>query len=216
MTRSIYFSFHYEDVKSFRVNVVRNSNIIRGTGTGNIFSDGSLWEEAKRKGARDLKKLIEQTGLYNTSVTAVLIGPETFDRRWVKFELVKSFERGNGILGIHLNRIRGKDGYIVAKGKNPLDCLGLVASAEGHIYFYELENRKWYEYADLKFINNRKSNTAYFKEQTLWERLTNTGLEKFDTLYRFSDLFKTYCWINDEGNNNFSKWIEGAYSGVIL
>lgn len=51
------------------------------------FWDASLWEEANVKGDESLKRLI-QSGLGNTSVTAVLIGPETFSRPWVIYEII--------------------------------------------------------------------------------------------------------------------------------
>ena len=72
-----------------------------------------------------------EEGLKKTSVTTVLIGDETASRRWVKYEIVKSFERGNGILGIHINRIRGRDQSISARGLNPLDRLAFQISEDG-------------------------------------------------------------------------------------
>lgn len=215
MARSIFFSFHYDDVKSFKVNVVRNSNMVKRSTAGNIFSDGSLWEEAKRKGKRDLQKLIEEEGLYNTSVTAVLIGDETFSRHWVKYELIKSFEKGNGILAIHLNRIKNKDGYISKRAKNPLDYLGLEIWENGELFFYELVDKKWRIFEDLKMINNRKSNTIYFKERSSWQKFWGIGTEKF-RFYKFSELFETYCWRNDDGSNNFAEWIEHSYGGFVI
>lgn len=99
MARNVFFSFHYEDVKNFRVNVIRNSNIVKSGNTQTVFSDGSLWEDAKRKNKLDLQNLISEVGLYDTSVTSVLIGSETYSRPWVRYEIVKSFEKGNGIFG---------------------------------------------------------------------------------------------------------------------
>src|SRR5690242_903818 len=104
MARNVFFSFAYLDVKNFKVNVVRNSWLLNNS--DETFVDGSIWEKVKTKGDAYLKRLIE-TGLNKTSVTAILIGQETANRRWVNYEIIKSFERGNGILGIHINRIRG-------------------------------------------------------------------------------------------------------------
>ena len=59
MARKVFFSFHYErDI--WRTNVVRNSGIVEGTSAAG-FHDASLWEEAKKKGDADVKKLIETT-----------------------------------------------------------------------------------------------------------------------------------------------------------
>lgn len=183
---------------NFRVNVVRNSWLLKNK--QETFVDGSIWETAKGKGDAYLKGLIEE-GLNRTSVTAVLIGQGTANRRWVNYEIVKSFERGNGILGVHINRIRGKDGYIVSRGANPLDRLGLKVSEEGKkVNFYELKNGRWVEYADLPQINNKKSNTLYF-EDSFWFG------NDYGEFYTFSQKFKTHCWDFDEGKKNFIDWV---------
>lgn len=201
MARFVFFSFDYADVGNFRVNVVRNSWLLKNK--QETFVDGSIWETAKGKGDAFLKKLIEE-GLNRTSVTAVLIGQGTANRRWVNYEIVKSFERGNGILGVHINRIKGKDGYIVSRGANPLDRLGLKVSEEGKkVNFYELKNGKWLEYADLPQINNKKSNTLYF-EDSFWFG------NDYGEFFTFSQKFKTYCWDFDEGKNNFIDWVDDA------
>jgi len=200
MPRFSFFSFCYEDVKNFKVNVVRKCWLLKNS--EDTFIDGSIWEKEKIKGVSVIRNLIEE-GLKKTSVTTVLIGGETSDRRWVKYEIIKSFERGNGILGVHINRIRGKDQSISARGLNPLDRLKFQISDDGKkIRFYELVNRKWVVFTDLPEINNKKSNTLYFKDG--W--FSND----FGKSYRFSDKFKTYCWIIDNGYNNFSNWVEDA------
>jgi|CXWL01.1.fsa_nt_gi hypothetical protein len=201
MARFVFFSFDYADVGNFRVNVVRNSWLLKNR--QETFVDGSIWETTKGKCDAFLKKLIEE-GLNRTSVTAVLVGQGTANRRWVNYEIVKSFERGNGILGVHINRIRGKDGYIVSRGANPLDRLGLKVSEEGKkVNFYELKNGKWIEYDDLPQINNNKSNTLYF-EDSFW------FANDYGEFFTFSQKFKTYCWDFDEGKKNFIDWVDDA------
>jgi hypothetical protein len=200
MARYTFFSFCYNDVKNFKVNVVRNSWLINHD--SDTFIDGSIWEKEKSKGAVVIKNLID-SGLNKTSVTAVLIGDETASRRWVKYEIVKSFERGNGILGIHINRIRGKDQKITARGANPLERLAFKVSEDGKkIRFYELLNRRWYVFPDLPEINNKKSNTLYFSDG--W--FSN----EFGKSFRFSEKFETYCWDVGNGHKNFSTWVDNA------
>lgn len=132
MARYVFFSFAYDDVKNFKANVVRQSWLTRNS--EETFVDGSIWEKSKKKGAPVLKQLIE-TGLNQTSVTSVLIGEKTANRRWVNYEIIKSFERGNGLIGIHINRIKGRTG-MTSRGLNPLDRLGLQISEDGSkIYF---------------------------------------------------------------------------------
>lgn len=201
MPRYSFFSFCYEDVKNFKVNVVRNSWLLNHS--ADSFIDGSIWEKEKSKGPTLIKNLIE-TGLKKTSVTTVLIGDETADRRWVKYEIIRSFEKGNGLLGIHINRIRGKEQVISARGLNPLERLSFQISEDGKkIRFYELVNRKWVVFADLPEINNKKSNTLYF-EDSFWRG------NDFGKSFRFSEKFNTYCWKMDDGHKNFASWVDNA------
>jgi hypothetical protein len=113
MARKVFFSFHYErDV--WRTNVVRNSGVVEGYAAAG-FQDASLWEEAKKKGDADVKKLIDK-GLIGTSVTVVLIGAETSQRKFVDYEIEKSITRGNGLLGIYISGIKDQNGKTDMQG----------------------------------------------------------------------------------------------------
>jgi hypothetical protein len=103
MARRVFFSFHYKDVT--QVNIVRHCNTITRKHSGEIeFYDSSLWEETKKNGPLAIKRLING-GLRNTSVTCALVGQETWERPWVRYELLQSFARGNGILGIRIHNV---------------------------------------------------------------------------------------------------------------
>jgi len=107
MARKVFFSFHYErDI--WRTNVVRNSGVVEGSAAAG-FHDASVWEEAKKKGDAEVKKLID-SGLIGTSVTVVLIGAETAQRKFVDYEIEKSIARGNGLLGIYISGIKDQNG----------------------------------------------------------------------------------------------------------
>lgn len=120
MARRVFFSFHYQN-DIWRVNVIRNAHIVEGTSAAG-FHDASLWEEAKRRGDEAVKRLIDR-GLEGTSVTAVLIGAETANRAYVKYEIDKSLERGNGLLGIYIHNIKDRNGLTCPQGSNPFDRL---------------------------------------------------------------------------------------------
>lgn len=192
MGRNVYFSFHYQDVIDFRANVVRNSWKFRQK--GNSFRDQSIWEEAKEKEVNKIKSLI-QSELIGSSVTCVLIGSETFSRRWVRYEIMKSFESNKGMLGVGINWIRDK--YRRTKfwpGENPFEYLGLEVNKNGKtINLFEIKDNKWIKYRDLPMIQNNHFDPSYFgKEMTLSE-----------LYYRYS-----YDWNN--GAVNLTKWIEIA------
>lgn len=116
MARRVFFSFHYErDI--WRTNVVRNSGIVEGNAAAG-FHDASLWEEAKKKGDAEVKKLIDK-GLIGTSVTVVLIGAQTAQRKFVDYEIEQSIARGNGLLGIYISGIKDSNGNTDTQGPAP-------------------------------------------------------------------------------------------------
>lgn len=118
MVRRVFFSFHYgRDV--WRVNQVRNSWVAKKDREAAGFIDAAEWEEVKREGEDAIKKWIDDQ-MHGTSVTAVLIGNETADRDWVHYEIKKSIERGNGIVGIKIHSLRDKKGSTDFSGTNPL------------------------------------------------------------------------------------------------
>jgi hypothetical protein len=200
MARYTFFSFSYTDVSNFRVNVVRNS--WRYHNDNSSFYDASIWEDSYTKNRAKLKRMIDDA-LYGTSVTAVLIGSDTADRRWVRYEIIKSFEQGKGILGVHINRIRCKNQTICRKGVSPLEKLGVQVSANGdYIAFYEVVSGRWQLYKDIAPIPNRQSNSVFFEQ--------NRRNKDFGKFYRFSELFEAYCWKTDDGHRNYPKWVEQA------
>ncbi|HGA1024629.1 TPA: Thoeris anti-phage system ThsA activator ThsB [Bacillus cereus] len=191
MAKRVFFSFHYQDVIDFRVNVVRNHWVTKLNQSAAGVFDASLWEDAKKTSDIALKRLING-GLNNTSVTCVLIGSQTFNRRWVRYEIMKSIEKGNKIIGIHINAFKDKYGNIKSKGPNPFDYLGYQYSQDGkQLYLYEWTGGKWVEYKDL---------APYRVNQIAPESLRG----KF---YSLSSVYRVYDWVTDDGYNKFSSWV---------
>jgi hypothetical protein len=133
MARRVFFSFHYQkDI--WRCNQVRNSHVVEGSAAAG-FHDASLWEETKKKGDASVKKLIDD-GLAGTSVTVVLIGSQTSQRKFVAYEISQSIARGNGLLGIHIHNLKDRDGSTSVRGDVPT---GLV-TARAPIYEWDATN----------------------------------------------------------------------------
>lgn len=123
MARRVFFSFHYQrDI--WRVNQIRNLANVVGTAAAG-FHDASLWEETKKKGDAAVKELID-TALYNTSVTVVCIGYKTTGRQYINYEIEKSVERGNGILGVKIHHLKDENSNTDPEGNTPykLSALG--------------------------------------------------------------------------------------------
>ena len=131
MARHAFFSFHYQR-DLWRVNQVRNSHIVEGTAAAG-FRDASLWEEAKKKGDAAIKDLIDKA-LIGTSVTVVLIGAETANRKYVTYEIEQSIARGNGLLGIRINHLKNQDQQTDLAGAIPAKLT--AAGAPVYVYDY--------------------------------------------------------------------------------
>jgi hypothetical protein len=117
VARKVFFSFHYErDVR--RIQQVRNSWVVREKGTSQPFYDAADFEEAKRR-AGGIEKWIEEQ-LKGCSVTAVLFGAETYNREWVKHEILRSYQLKMGILAIDIHNIRDPLKGTDVQGRNPL------------------------------------------------------------------------------------------------
>jgi hypothetical protein len=190
VAKRVYFAFHYDDVADFRANVVRKHNFTKGVETAGYY-DHSIWEEAKETGVTAVKEMIDDE-LENTSITAVLIGSRTWIRRWVRYEIMKSVQRGNLLLGIHINSIAGKDRKTKPLGPDPFNNLGLQISDDLKTGKpTEWNGVKWAWYSDL----------APFP--ILEQPAKNKGIN-----FKLLTWFRTYDWVADDGFANFSSWIE--------
>jgi hypothetical protein len=58
------------------------------------------------------------------SCTVVLVGQNTANRKWINYEIIKSWDEGMGVVGIHIHGLKNTDGYIANKGDNPFDYIG--------------------------------------------------------------------------------------------
>ena len=118
MARHTFFSFHYQrDI--WRVNQVRNSWITQGHTTAG-FWDSTNWESVKKQGDQAIKNWINRQ-MKGTSVTVVLIGTETNQRKYVLYEIQRSYQENKGILGIRIHNMKNQYGHTDYWGKNPLD-----------------------------------------------------------------------------------------------
>ncbi len=106
MARSVFFSFKYLDVS--RAMVVRNSWVTQGKEAAG-FIDSADFEKLKQRGKAAVQNWIDQQ-LEGTSVTVVLVGAKTCTSQYVKYEIEESIERGHGLLGIDISKIKDLQG----------------------------------------------------------------------------------------------------------
>ena len=107
MARRVFYSFHY--VKdNWRASQVRNIGAIEG----NEPVKDNDWETVKRGGDKAIEKWINDQ-LNGRSCTIVLIGNETAGRKWIKYEIEKSWNDGKGLFGIYIHNLKDKDGKLI-------------------------------------------------------------------------------------------------------
>lgn len=113
ITRRVFYSFHYKpDV--FRVSQVRSIGKIED----NKPASDNDWETVKKGGDKAIKDWIAKQ-MNGRTCTVVLIGAETAGRKWVRYEIEKSWEEGMGVVGINIHGLKNSDGKIAKKGANP-------------------------------------------------------------------------------------------------
>ncbi len=115
MVRRCFYSFHYIP-DSVRASQVRQI----GTIEGNPPARDNDWETIVGGGDTAIKKWIADQ-MYGKSCTIVLVGSNTANRKWINYEIVKSWDEGMGVVGIHINGLKNFAGETSTKGSNPFD-----------------------------------------------------------------------------------------------
>lgn len=115
MARRVFFSFHYKYV--WKVNQIRSMTNVIGTAAAG-FQDASLWEEAKKKGDKTIKAMIDKA-LQNTSVTVVCVTYGTANRKYINYEIDQSLARGNGLVAVQIHHLKDQNGKIGSPGAIP-------------------------------------------------------------------------------------------------
>lgn len=109
----VFYSFHYDN-DVFRVQQVRNMGIVEGDEP----VSKNDWEQIKRRGDASVESWIDENMKYKRCVI-VLIGSETADRPWVKYEIKQAWESKKGLFGIYIHNLRCPRSGTCAKGPNP-------------------------------------------------------------------------------------------------
>jgi hypothetical protein len=193
VAKRVFFSFHYQDVIDFRANVVRQHWLTKPDRDAAGFFDASIWGNAKLSGDTGIKRVIN-AGLENTTVTTILIGTATYARRWVRYEIMKSFRRANAIFAVHINSIKGRDQFTKAKGLNPLQYLGVRYSESGLMAtLLQYLDGEWKEYTDIDGVASYQTG--------------GVAMQYRNRAFKLAEFYREYDWVADDGYNNFTTWV---------
>lgn len=113
--RQVFYSLHYKQ-DNWRASQIRNIGVVEG----NKPASDNKWEDVKRGGEKAIKKWIDDQ-LNGRSCTVVLIGENTAGRKWIEYEIEKSWNDSKGVLGIYIHNLKNLNGEKSNKGKNPFE-----------------------------------------------------------------------------------------------
>lgn len=117
VTRRVFYSFHY-DQDVWRVSQIRNIGEIED----NKPVKDNDWEAIKRGGNDAIRNWINAQ-LKGRSATIVLIGWGTAGRYWIDYEIKESWNKGMGLLGIHIYKLLDQQKLPSPVGQNPFSLI---------------------------------------------------------------------------------------------
>ena len=100
MARKCFYSFYYQPDNA-RASQVRNIGVIEGNAS---VSDND-WEKVTQGGDDAIKKWIAGQ-MYGRTCAVVLVGTNTANRKWINHEIVKAWDDGPGVVGIHIHGLK--------------------------------------------------------------------------------------------------------------
>lgn len=113
MTKKVFYSFHFDN-DVMRVQQIRNIGVIED----NKPVSPNEWEEVRRGSTAAIEKWIDENMKYRNCVV-VLVGEETANRPWVKYEIKKAWRDRRGLVGIYIHNLKcPRTGY-GRQGQNP-------------------------------------------------------------------------------------------------
>ncbi len=87
---------------------------------GNQPARDNDWEQIKRGGGQAIQNWIDSQ-LKGRSCTIVLVGTQTAGRKWINYEIEKSWNDGKGVIGIHIHNLLDRHGQQSRMGANPFE-----------------------------------------------------------------------------------------------
>jgi hypothetical protein len=119
MARRAFYSFHYKP-DNWRVSQVRNIGAVEG----NAPASDNDWETVTKEGDEAIKRWINNQ-LSGRGCTIVLIGAATAGRKWINYEIEKSWNDAKGVLGVHIHNLKDVSGNQSTKGSNPFSGISV-------------------------------------------------------------------------------------------
>lgn len=122
MAKSSFVSFHYQN-DYWRVQQILRMGAIEGQ----EILPAQNWEAVKNQGDQAIKNWIDKE-MARKSAVVVLIGAETANRKYVKYEIRKAWDSRKPLLGIRIHGLEDSNGNTSAYGPDPFAQFGFSDS----------------------------------------------------------------------------------------
>lgn len=119
MARKTFYSFHYVP-DAWRAGQVRSMGVV----DGNVPAADNDWETVTKGGDVAIANWIANQ-MNGRSCTVVLAGAQTAGRKWIKHEIIESWNAKMGVLAIHIDMLKDTKGLQSLRGANPLSSITL-------------------------------------------------------------------------------------------
>ena len=159
MARRVFFSFHYKP-DSWRASQVRNMGVIEG----NPPVKDNDWETITKGGEAAIKKWINDQ-LLGRSCTVVLIGAETSGRKWINYEIEKTWNDGKGLVGVYIHNLKDFSSNQTSQGGNPFGTFKMSKDGTSLANIVKTYNPPYYTSTDV--YNYIKSNIDAWVEEAV-------------------------------------------------
>jgi hypothetical protein len=119
MARRCFYSFHYQP-DNWRASTVRQIGAIEG----NRPASDNDWETiAHGPNHEERVQRWISNQINGRSCTVVLVGSGTAGRKWINYEVIKSWNDGLGVVGIRIHGLKDRFGGTSAPGDDPFDSI---------------------------------------------------------------------------------------------
>jgi MTH538 TIR-like domain (DUF1863) len=192
--RTVFFSLCYDEDRH-RADVVYSDWQSRHPSGLTAYVDSRISQPGKALGEDAVKRAIRD-GVDQTTVTCALIGAHTWEDRWVRYEIARSVERGNGLFAVRINSIPDpKTQQRTVAGWNPLAYLGVGKLSGGDYLLFENINGQWIRYQDHPLTLKKP---AYLPDMSVgYVQPLSVGLKEYD-------------YVVQNGSENLDQWIAQA------
>jgi hypothetical protein len=112
MAKRVFYSFHC-DADCWRVAQVRNIGIIDESPAASDHD----WEEVKKGGDPAIARWIDGQ-MAGRCCAIVMIGAQTAGRKWINYEVLKAWNSGMGLVGVHIHNLKDRHPLQATKGRN--------------------------------------------------------------------------------------------------